>query len=159
MIAASSAVARGWRVCPLSNPWPHELVFEPRPTGFAHQRLVSGLDQFAHVLEGDQTIDPVSRRVRAGREEIETAPEATSLSRWPSGASIVTKKRFGRSSPIIFTHCIVGTSGSVGINVPPGAEHVKQSDKGVVLHSPTSDHCCRSNARAQDDNSNHRRKK
>src|SRR5262249_16200127 len=42
---------------------------------FGHRYLIASLDQLAHVLESDQTIDPVSRLVRTGREEIETAAE------------------------------------------------------------------------------------
>jgi hypothetical protein len=45
---------------------------------FGHQYLIAGLDQLAHVLEADQTIDSVSRLVRPGGEEIETAAKYVS---------------------------------------------------------------------------------
>src|SRR5262245_6976446 len=52
-----------------------ESVLALGPSGFGHQHLVPGLHQLAYVLERDQTVDPMSGLIRAGREEIETATE------------------------------------------------------------------------------------
>jgi len=54
---------------------PDESVPVPRPICLGHKHLVTGFDELAHVLESDQTVDPVTRLVRAGCEEVEIAAD------------------------------------------------------------------------------------
>src|SRR5262245_16368671 len=54
---------------------PDESVLVAGLRGLGYQHLVASLDQLAHIIECDQTIDPVSRLIRFGGEEIEMAAE------------------------------------------------------------------------------------
>jgi len=61
----------------VSHPFvgPDEPVAAAKIGGFRYLHAISGFDQLFHILEGDETVDPMALIVRARREKIEVASE------------------------------------------------------------------------------------